>query len=91
MNLEAIANDSRASGYSGADLAALVREAAVLSLREHIASPLAYGDDNISGERIVVTQQHFVRALDRILPSVSAEQRRKYEELRGYFSGAGRK
>lgn len=91
VNLEAIANDSRASGYSGADLAALVREAAVLSLREHIASPLAYGDDNISGERIVVTQQHFVRALDRILPSVSAEQRRKYEELRGHFSGAGRK
>ena len=33
VDLEAIASSSAADGYSGADLAALVREAAVLSLK----------------------------------------------------------
>ncbi|WFD34516.1 Ribosome biogenesis ATPase rix7 [Malassezia cuniculi] len=91
VDLEAIANDSRANGYSGADLAALVREAAVSALRERISSPLSYADDDISEGHMVVTQHHFIRALDRVLPSVSVDQRRKYEQLRNHFSGATRK
>ena len=90
VDLAALAHDSRANGYSGADLAALVREAAVLALRERIVSPLAYGDDAITEGKITVTQQHFTRALDRVLPSVGHEQRHKYEHLRHHFSRATR-
>ncbi|WFD07499.1 Ribosome biogenesis ATPase rix7 [Malassezia vespertilionis] len=83
VDLAAIAEDCRADGFSGADLAALVREAAVNALRENIANPLHYSDDTAIPERLSIYQQHFMDAFNRVLPSVNKEQRRKYEALRG--------
>lgn len=83
VDLEVVANDARAEGYSGADLAALVREAAVTALREKIVSPMHYGDDAPPAERVCIFQHHFLQAFDRVLPSVNREQRKKYELLRG--------
>ncbi|KAK0560507.1 Ribosome biogenesis ATPase rix7 [Tilletia horrida] len=40
VDLQAIAMDPRAEGYSGADLAALVREAAVMALKEALGASL---------------------------------------------------
>lgn len=82
VRLELIAHDHRADGYSGADLASLVREAAVTALREKIVSPLQYTDDSEPVERVLVYQNHFVHAFDRVQPSVTPEQRLKYEALR---------
>ena len=74
----------KCDGYSGADLAALVREAAVGALRSVLLS-------NSSPEKgeggIVVTLADFVRALSKMGPSVSAVQRRRYEALRVKFAG----
>ena len=61
---------------SGADLTALVREAAILALREHMQltmSPLQsnQSDCSITADSCVVSMQHFTTALKKIKPSVS--------------------
>ena len=83
VQLDDIAYDHRADGYSGADLASLVREAAISALREKLVSPLHYPEDNEPVERVMMYQIHFWHAFDRVQPSVTAEQRLKYEALRG--------
>ena len=55
--------------HSGADLAALVREAAVTALRESMARPETDGDTTR------VSRQHFNTAFDKIRPSVSEKVR----------------
>ncbi|KAF9449756.1 AAA-domain-containing protein [Macrolepiota fuliginosa MF-IS2] len=93
---------AKCDGYSGADLAALVREAGVAALRRTLGaldkmdreSPVGgeprtdgqEGEEEGEGE-IVVCLDDFVRALDKVPPSVSVAQRRKYEALRSKFSG----
>jgi len=85
----------RCEGYSGADLAALVREAGVLALRETLAAldaaqssyPYSSNSTGVVTDHIQVTLAHFERALDKVMPSVSTVQRRKYEALRTKFAG----
>ncbi|KSW11519.1 AAA family ATPase [Pyrodictium occultum] len=57
----------RTEGYSGADLAALVREAAMLALRE-----------DINATR--VRMRHFMRALEIVRPSITQDMVKFYEE-----------
>lgn len=104
VDLSALAFDARMEGFSGADLAALVREAAVLALRSTIllhneadtqherANPstsnarrprgAGAGAYSLGAVNVKVTQSHFRAALDKIQPSVSAQQRRKYLSLK---------
>ncbi|KAG9083961.1 hypothetical protein FS749_005603 [Ceratobasidium sp. UAMH 11750] len=71
----------KCDGYSGADLAALVREAAVGALQSVL---LEREKDDV---RVEVTLADFVHALGKLGPSVSAVQRRRYEALRVKFAG----
>ncbi|KAH9178373.1 ribosome biogenesis ATPase RIX7 [Lactarius sanguifluus] len=76
----------RGEGYSGADLAALVREAGVRALRRALGT-LREMDDSPAGpesgpEGVVVLVEDFEAALDKVVPSVSRAQRRRYEALR---------
>ncbi|KAH7322253.1 P-loop containing nucleoside triphosphate hydrolase protein [Rhizoctonia solani] len=77
-------------GFSGADLAALVREAAVGALRSVLLSG-QISQDNMEGpqtdKRISVTLRDFKQALSKLGPSVSAVQRKRYEALRVKFAG----
>ena len=57
-------------GFTGADLASVVREAACFALREEQSV-------------VQVTQAHFCRACVKVTPSVTPEQRRHYESMRG--------
>lgn len=57
-------------GYSGADLAGLVRQASLNALKDSISCP-ENADDN--SDDLSVTKDHFMRALDQTNPSVSAE------------------
>jgi ribosome biogenesis ATPase len=90
---EMVASD-RGEGYSGADLAALVREAGVRALRRALGT-LRDMDDGPAGpertaEGVVVLVEDFLAALDTVAPSVSKAQRRRYEALRETFaSGVG--
>lgn len=86
----------RCEGYSGADLAALVREAGVLALRETLRALDASGFDSdpfpsssqrVEAPTIYVTLAHVNAALEKVVPSVSVAQRRKYEALRSKFAG----
>ncbi|KAG1774505.1 P-loop containing nucleoside triphosphate hydrolase protein [Suillus placidus] len=81
----------KCDGYSGADLAAVVREAGVVALRR-VLGALDQMDDSGGGlvenqPRVVVVLEDFVCAQDKVCPSVSAVQRRKYEALRAKFAG----
>ncbi len=58
---------ARTEGFSGADLAALVREAALVALRE-----------NINAKKVMM--RHFEKALTLVKPSLSTEIIRFYEE-----------
>ena len=57
----------RTEGYSGADLAALVREAAMLALREDINATKVH-------------MRHFIKALETMKPSITQDMMKFYEE-----------
>ncbi|KAG8844292.1 hypothetical protein FRB91_002719 [Serendipita sp. 411] len=77
-------------GFSGADLAAFVREAGVVALKKSItawdALPTSTeGDESFS---VTICYDDFRAASLKIGPSVSRTQRKKYETLRNKFTGA---
>jgi len=63
----------RTEGYTGADLAALVREAAMLALRETIRSN--------SNQVKPVDIEHFEEALKAVPPSLSKQDIARFEEM----------
>lgn len=65
MDLEVIGKSEQCNGYTGADLASLVRETGVIALKEFI---ITSGDNQ---QPLVVTAEHFKKALLKIRPSVS--------------------
>lgn len=71
-----IASDPRCQGYSGADLAQLVREASMEALQESF--------DRKEAEDIipVVTLRHFHAALNKVNPSVSKADEARYNALK---------
>ncbi|ODQ54226.1 AAA-domain-containing protein [Saitoella complicata NRRL Y-17804] len=97
VDLVAISNDPRAENFSGADLASLVREAAVGALRNTVLTDLqsmevsedplvASAARQVEGlqmqkKQIQVTQKDFENAFRNVRPSVSSKERQKYETL----------
>lgn len=71
IDLEAIGRDKRCSYFTGADLAALVREAGVLCLQEYINS-------NEVDKHLAIQSKHFEEAMLKIRPSVSVEVLQDY-------------
>ncbi|GAA6047906.1 hypothetical protein JCM3770_006418 [Rhodotorula araucariae] len=95
VDLAAVAAHPRADGLSGADLAALVREAATSAVKELFASldldldgpALGAPPAGQDGLQARVEMRHFAAALERANPSVSRQQRRRFELLRKRFAG----
>ncbi|KAI0050523.1 AAA-domain-containing protein [Auriscalpium vulgare] len=95
-HVEVLVRD-KADGYSGADLAAIVREAGVSALRRTLGALDAMDKQvglDLSGsgqpEELTtaqVTFDDFQTALDKVGPSVSRSQRWKYESLKNKFAG----
>ncbi|KAL4452367.1 hypothetical protein ABPG75_008029 [Micractinium tetrahymenae] len=86
VDLDAIGAAPQLTGFSGADLAALVREACVLALKEGIA---AAGGGGLGGRGggpppapPLVQPHHFAAAMQRVQPSVSRKDQRLYDALR---------
>merc|ERR1712137_937151 len=77
-----------AVGFSGADLAALTREAAMLAIR-NAPTPAAPSDSTateataaeVNLPPVQVTADLFAKARKRVSPSVGADERRDYEAL----------
>lgn len=97
VDLDRIARDDKCEGLSGADLSALVREAAVSALRElfdsidldgpAVTSLAGDGRGAAGQQQAVVRMRHFEAALRKANPSVSRQQRRRFEALRKKFAG----
>ncbi|MES1909009.1 MAG: hypothetical protein MHM6MM_001828 [Cercozoa sp. M6MM] len=96
VDVAAIARDPLAEGFSGADCAALVRQAAQLavaeSLRDVCASNEAMrqfveqaGRSEESNEDEQVHHRHFLDAFSHVRPSVSQKTARLYERMRSSF------
>ncbi|KAI8896831.1 P-loop containing nucleoside triphosphate hydrolase protein [Globomyces pollinis-pini] len=67
VDLNIIANHEKADGMSGADLASLVREASVSSVRERFYN----GKPNEDTSQLLVTQKHFSSAFTKVGQSVN--------------------
>jgi ribosome biogenesis ATPase len=85
VDLELVGAAPALSGFSGADLAALVREACVLALKEGMAA--AGGGVLGSGGATPaappqVQPHHFAAAVRLVQPSVSRKDQRMYDALR---------
>lgn len=65
--------------YSGADLEMLCREAGMLALREHIVPGMRREEMII--DKILVTREHFQRALELIKPHLSKGMREEYLKM----------
>lgn len=76
VDLKSIA--SRTEGYVGADIEAVCREAAILTLRKDMESK-------------VVTMEAFEGALEQVRPSVTKDVDDAYKELKDHFSSAAGK
>jgi ribosome biogenesis ATPase len=75
----------KCDGYSGADLAAIAREAGVCALKRTLGD---LNEDTTDTEIAVhITTGDFAQALEKIGPSVSAAQRGKYLRLKNKFAG----
>lgn len=86
VNLEAIGSSPRAEGYSGADLAALLREAGLAVLKEHmavVASGMPTEDVSLN-----IKASHFNTAFDAVMPSVSKKDHARYDKIRDRMAGA---
>lgn len=72
VNLVAVAHDERCRNFSGADLAALAREAAVLALKRTFKS----------GKPVKVDMVDFETAFTKVRPSVNDAERVKYDLMK---------
>ncbi|WP_297508645.1 CDC48 family AAA ATPase [Thermococcus sp.] len=85
VNLEELAK--RTEGYTGADIAAVVREAAMLAMRralqEGIIRPGMKADE--IRQKVKVTMKDFEEALKKIGPSVSKETMEYYRKVQEQF------
>ncbi|KAK4684147.1 ribosome biogenesis ATPase, partial [Tremellales sp. Uapishka_1] len=88
--IEQILTSDACEGFSGADIAALVREAATLALRgalEQIGAFESEENENVPPPDVRVSTEHFELAAKKTNPSVSKEQRNKYERMRDKYAG----
>lgn len=89
VDASAIAQDSRCDHFSGADVKALVREAAMITLRASLAgegAKLAAASGAFAAEQpvrqLIVSASHFDIALNRVTPSVSKTARKQYAAMK---------
>ena len=77
VNLSNLAD--RADGYSGADCAALLREAGLAVLKESLIDPTT---------PMEITMRHFEYALAHVMPSVSKRDEERYNKMRDRMARA---
>ncbi|CAG9864489.1 unnamed protein product [Phyllotreta striolata] len=80
VSLETIAECKYCEGFTGADLAALVREASVSALKDVLVAADGHAGD------VTVNGEHFAKAFQKIRASVGAKDQRYYESMRRSFS-----
>ncbi|KAI5840274.1 P-loop containing nucleoside triphosphate hydrolase protein [Morchella snyderi] len=87
VELKALGEDARCENFSGADLAALVREASVSALRKSCLKDIGSGSEVVSVPvgQVRVTWEDFETAWCGVRPSVTERQRGEYGKLATKF------
>uniref|UniRef100_UPI0035902F5C nuclear valosin-containing protein-like isoform X2 n=1 Tax=Myxine glutinosa TaxID=7769 RepID=UPI0035902F5C len=85
VDLQSLGQDIRTEGFTGADLAALVREAALAVLRQKLSFTIGVPADTTCD--IFIGKQHFEEAFGKVKPSVSKQDRAHYNNLRLSLEG----
>jgi transitional endoplasmic reticulum ATPase len=76
FDIDALAQ--RTEGYTGSDIAAVVREAGLLAIESRVDDDAATG---VEGSRVRIEPAHLRQALDTVDPSLSADARERYESF----------
>lgn len=85
VDLDVIGRNNRADGYSGADCAALLREAGLAVLKEDLA---ASAQEKKNDSDLCILPQHFDIAFDHVMPSVSKKDQARYDRMRDRMARA---
>lgn len=88
VDLAALGSAAALEGYSGADLAALLQEASVLSLKERFGTGMSMEAPIPDQGFPLVRSAHFHMAMQRVRPSVSEKDHRRYQILRDRLRSA---
>ena len=79
VDLKELASDERCRGFSGADIASLVREASTSALHEFFETDNSNNLDLV--EKLLVCKRHFEIAFNKVQPSVSSQDELLYKNL----------
>jgi ATP-dependent Zn protease len=80
VDFGAIGRSERADGYSGADCAALLREAGLAVLKESVVEA--------EPEFLSISAVHFDYAFNHVVPSVSKKDQARYDRMRNRIAHA---
>lgn len=82
VDLMALGKGTSCENFSGADLSALMNEAAMAAMEDK----LALSHESSFDSYWTIKNEHFKRALDKISPSVSEKQKQYYKSLSESFN-----
>lgn len=93
VDLQKIGTSKKAEGYSGADCAALLREAGLAVLKETFSTPAKEQTDmdidiNEPPPKLCIRPHHFDYAFDHVVPSVSPKDQARYLRMRDRMAQA---
>ncbi len=84
VDFEVIGMSARANGYSGADCAALLREAGLAVLKEDTTLDASLQDNMC----LQISARHFDIAFSSVMPSVTKREEARYQRIRDRMSNA---
>lgn len=88
VDLRSVATSPRADGYSGADCAALLREAGLAVLKEDITASNLYKVNTEATKSLCIAPRHFDYAFSHVIPSVSRKDQARYNRMRDRMAHA---
>ena len=96
VDLQKIGTSKKAEGYSGADCAALLREAGLAVLKETFSTPAKEQSDVMDNDanneepplKLCIRPHHFDYAFDHVVPSVSPKDQARYLRMRDRMAQA---
>lgn len=88
VDIKQIGLSNRATGYSGADCAALLREAGLAVIKEY-AAPDGDNAQSLNGEiEMFIQKRHFDEAFNAVMPSVSKKDQIRYDRIKDRMASA---
>jgi transitional endoplasmic reticulum ATPase len=75
----------KTDGYTGADIEAVCREAGMLAIREAVKPGMTKEESREVAKRIKIIKKHLEQALQKVKPSLTKDDLRKYEEIMETF------